>query len=87
MDVGFLSKAFSTSVEMDDLFAQQRKPLKKEKDNPQKGRKSLQWSGQNGINLQNTQTIYTSQQIKQQPNGKMGKRSEQTFLQRRYTEG
>ena len=27
MDVGFLSKAFSTSVEMDDLFAQQRKPL------------------------------------------------------------
>ena len=34
------------------------------------------------------QATYTIQQQKsQQPNGKMGNRSEQTFLQRRYTDG
>ena len=40
------------------------------------------------LNLQNIQTTYMTQQQKnQQPNGKMGKRPEQTFLQRRNTDG
>ena len=41
-----------------------------------------------GLNLQNIQATYTTQQQKsQQPNGKMGKRPEQTFLQGTYAHG
>ena len=43
---------------------------------------------QQGLNLQNIQMTYTTQQQKsQQLNGKMGRRPEETFLQRRYTDG
>ena len=39
-------------------------------------------------NVQGIQTTYTTQQQKcQQPNGKMGKRPEETFLQGRCTDG
>ena len=41
-----------------------------------------------GLNLQNIQATYTTQQPKsQQPNGKMGKRPEQTFFQGKCTDG
>ena len=40
------------------------------------------------INLQNIQTAHTTQQQKnKQPNGKMDRRTKQTFLQRRHTDG
>ena len=43
---------------------------------------------QQGLNLQNIQMTYTTQQQKsQQLNGKMGRRPEETFLQRRCTDG
>ena len=41
-----------------------------------------------GINFQNIQTTHIAQyQKSQQPNQKMGRRSKQTFLQRRHTDG
>ena len=41
-----------------------------------------------GINLQNTQVAHTTQyQKNKQPSQKVGKRPEQTFLQRRHTDG
>jgi len=49
---------------------------------------SFKWCNRQGLNLQNIQATYTTQQQKsQQPNRKMGKRPEETVLQGRYTEG
>ena len=43
---------------------------------------------QQGINLQNIQTAHAAQyQKNKQPNQKMGRRSKQTFLQRRHRDG
>ena len=45
-------------------------------------------SNQQGINLQNIQTAHAALcQKNKQPNQKMGRSSEQTFLQRRHTDG
>ena len=43
------------------------------------------WDWQ-GLNFQNIQTAHTTQQQKQ-PNRKMGRRSKETFLPRRQTDG
>ena len=52
------------------------------------GENSFKGCNRQGLNLYNIQTSYTTQQHKsQQPNGKMGKRHEETFLQGRYTDG
>ena len=46
------------------------------------GENSFKWCNWQGLNLQNIQATYTTQQQKNQSiNGKMGKRPEQTFLQ------
>ena len=50
-------------------------------------RKYLQMKQLTGIILQNIQTVHTAQyQKNKQPNQKMGKRPQQTFLQRRHTD-
>ena len=52
------------------------------------GENSFKRCNGKGLNLQNIQATYTTQQQKsQQPNGKMGKKPKWTFLQRRYTDG
>ena len=52
------------------------------------GENICKWSNRQGINLQNTQTVHAAQYQKtKQPNQKMGRRSKQTFLQRRHTDG
>ena len=46
-----------------------------------------QWN-QQGINFQNIQTAHTAQyQKNKQPNPKLGRKSKQTFLQRRHADG
>ena len=52
------------------------------------GENSFKRCNGQGLNLQNIQITYTTQQQKsQQLNGKMGQRPEQAFLQRTYTDG
>ena len=52
------------------------------------GENSFKWCNRQGLNLQNIQATYTTQQQKsQQPNWKMGKRPEQTFFQGKCTDG
>ena len=51
------------------------------------GRKYLQMMRPMRLNLQNIQTAHTTQQKKQKPNRKMGRRPKDTFPQRRHTEG
>ena len=45
------------------------------------------WWDQQGVNMQNMQTVHTTQYWKKQSNQKMGRRPKQTFLQRRHTDG
>ena len=52
------------------------------------GENICQPSDGQGISLQNIQTAHAAQyQKNKQPNQKMGRRSKQTFLQRRHTDG
>ena len=52
------------------------------------GENICKWSHQQGINLQNIQTVNAAQYQKtKQPNQKMGGRAKETFLQRRHTDG
>ena len=56
----------------------------KQKDNPQNGRKYLQWSNWQGINLQNIKADHvTLYQKNKQPNQKVDGRSKYTFFQRK----
>ena len=60
----------------------------KQKDNLWNGRKYLQTMQPTGIYLQTIRTAHIAQyQKNKQPNQKMGRRSKQTFLQRRHTDG
>ena len=66
------------------------------KENYKQGEKTTLRAGENNskgnnwqrINFQNIQAVHTTQyQENKQPNQKVGKRSKQTFLQGRYTDG
>ena len=51
------------------------------------GENIYKWSNQQGINLQTIQTPHTAQLKKKKKNNqKMGRRSKQTFLQRKHTD-
>ena len=47
------------------------------------------WCDQQGISLQNLQTVHAAQypKKKKKPNQKVGRKPKQTFLQRRHTDG
>ena len=49
--------------------------------------KICKWCYLSGINFQNKQTVYTASYQNKQPNQKLGRRSKQTLLQRRQTDG
>ena len=52
------------------------------------GENICKWCDWQGVNFQNIPTAHTTQQQKnKQPNGKTGRRTKQTFLQRRHTDG
>ena len=70
-------------------FVEWRKPKTKQKDNLQYRRKYLLvWCDQQGTNFQNIKIAHISQYEKnEQCNKEIGRRSKQTFLQRRCTDG
>ena len=68
----------------DKLLNSKRNQKENKKTTYKMGENSFKQCNGQGLNLQDIQTTYTTQQQKsQQPNGKMGKRPEQTFFLRK----
>ena len=79
-DKGLISKIYKQLIQLNRKTKRQLTECKREN-----SFKCCNWQG---LNLWNMQAIYSTQQQKSQPpNGKMGKRPEQIFLQWRWTDG